>query len=408
MKRRTKTAAAVLAIGSLALAGCASGDSAESADGLVWSMWIGSTEDQTAWQAVGEAGAAASGVNVTLQGAPFADYWTKLSTQLGTSAAPCIVSMQSLRINQFNSGLLPLDDLIAGSDIDLAEFDQGALDAMQVDGQQYAIPYDTGPMVLFYNKDAFAAAGVADPAPGWTADEFDAATAKLKDAGQVGFASTVEDLFLESSVLAYNGGRVLDENGEFTFDDSAFGEGVEWIAEAVQDGRATVANGPDNTADDNAFVNGSAASVVGGPWLLLDFNAKTDFEIGVATLPAGPNGGGTFSAGSGFGISSECADPEAALSAIAGMTSEEVLTSLAEQGRAFPARTAAQQVWFDNAGIDGLQEAMDAALETAIPLPGSAKGDQFNQLLVQYGPQMVNGDKPADEVLPEIATQLGS
>lgn len=408
MKRRTKAAAAALAIGSLALAGCASGDAAAGTEGLVWSMWIGSTEDQAAWQKVAEAGSSAAGTDVTLQGAPFTDYWTKLATQIGTPAAPCIVSMQSLRINQFNSGLLPLGDLISNSEIDLTEFDQGALDALQVDGVQYGVPYDTGPMVLYYNKDAFTAAGVEEPQPGWTSGEFEAAAQKLKDNGQIALASTVEDLFLESTVLAYNGGRVLDENGELDFGDDAFAEGVDWIGGLVKDGKATIANGPDNTADDNAFMNGTAASVVGGPWSLLDFKAKADFAIGVATLPVGPNGGQTFSAGSGFGISSACADPESALKAVEGMTSEEVLNTLAEQGRAFPARTASQQVWYDNAGIEGLQEAMASALEMAVPLPGSAKGDQLNQLLVQYGPQMVNGEKPAAEVLPEIATQLGA
>lgn len=405
MKRRMMGVAAA-AVGVMAFAACTPGAGGGDAQGLTWSMWIGSTDDQQAWEAVGAAGAEAAGVPVSLQGAPFNDYWTRLSTQLGSSSAPCIVSMQSLRLDQFASGLLPLDDLIAGSDVDLSEFDAGALSALQQDGAQYALPFDTGPIVLFYNRDAFAAAGVAEPQPGWTTAEFDAAAAQLQAAGQVAFATTVEDLYIESSIFAATGGTMVTDDGTTDVTASAVADGVDYLAGLVQSGVATRADGPDGSADDNAFLNGSAASLVGGPWLMINFVDTADFQIGVATLPVGPNGGGTYSAGSGFGISSTCSQPEQAFAAISAMTSEEQLSTLAEQGRAFPSRTASQQVWYDNVGIDGAQATFEAALASATPLPGSAQGDQLNQLLAQYGPQMVNGDRPAAEVLAEMDAQL--
>ncbi|WP_225216519.1 ABC transporter substrate-binding protein [Microbacterium pullorum] len=404
--RARSAALAVTVGGALALTGCGASGSGGDGD-LIWSMWIGSTEDQQAWDAVAAAGAEAAGVDVTLQGAPFADYWTKLSTQLGTSSAPCIVSMQSLRLNQFTDGLLPLNDLIADSDIDIDAFDEGALEAMAFDGQQYALPYDTGPLVYFYNKDAYADAGVAEPEPGWTVDDFEAAAEQLAANDQIAHASSVEDLYLEASALAYNGASIISEDGEIAVDDPDFASAVEWLASLVEQGYATRADGADSTADDNAFANGTAAGMVAGPWQVLDVNAKTDFELGITTIPAGPGGGPTFSAGSGFGISSTCADPEAALEAIGAMTSPDVLSTLASDGRAFPARTAEQQLWYDNARVDGVDVAMSAALESAIPLPGSAQGDQLNLLLAQYGAQMLNGDQPAVEVLATMSDQLG-
>lgn len=399
------TAVAALAAGGLIMTGCSS----ESAggDGMVWSMWIGSTEDQQAWTEVANAGGEAAGVDVTLQGSPFSDYWTKLSTQLGSAAAPCIVSMQSLRINQFVDGLLPLGELIETSDLDIDAFDQGALDALAIDGEQYALPYDTGPLVLFYNRDAFTEAGIDQPEPGWTVEEFETAASALAENDRIAFHATVEDIYLQASALAYNGGRALADDGSFTLDDPAFAEAVEWLSGLVQDGVAAKANGPDGAADDNAFINGSVVSMVGGPWQLIDLNEKVGFDLGVATLPAAEDGQRTFSAGSGFGVSAGCSDPEAAFAAIAAMTSAEVLDTLAAQGRAFPARTAQQDVWYENAGVEGADAAMASALASAIPLPGSDKGDQFGQLLAQFGPQMVNGERPADEVLAEIAGQLG-
>ncbi|WP_166319940.1 ABC transporter substrate-binding protein [Microbacterium excoecariae] len=403
---KTRAGIAVAAVGALALTGCSSG-SGGSDGGLVWSMWIGSTEDQAAWETVADAGAEGAGLDVTLQGAPFADYWTKLSTQLGTDAAPCIVSMQSLRVNQFVDGLLPLDDLMASGDFDAAAFDEGAMAALAYDDQQFAIPYDTGPLVMYYNRDALEAAGVSDPAPGWSVSDFEDAAAALADNDQVALATSVEDLYLEATLLSYNGTQLLSEDGTYNLSSPEAAEGVEWLAGLVADGYATRADGADATADDNAFTNGSAAMLVGGPWQLLDLNSKTDFEVGVATIPAGDAGQATYAAGSGFGISTTCDDPEAAFAAITAMTSADILGDLAEQGRAFPARTAEQQAWYDNSGVDGLQEPFDSALASAVPLPGSAQGDQFNQLLAQYGAQMVNGDRPAADVLADIASQLG-
>ncbi|WFR67157.1 hypothetical protein P9139_00345 [Curtobacterium flaccumfaciens] len=90
------------------------------------------------------------------------------------------------------------------------------------------------------------------------------------------------------------------------------------------------------------------------------------------------------------------------------MTSEKVLTSLAEQGRAFPGRTAAQQAWYDNTGIDGVEDTLKAALDKAVPLPGNKQSDQLSQLFAQYGLQAVNGQTSGKETMSSIASQLGT
>ncbi|MGW4728111.1 ABC transporter substrate-binding protein [Streptomyces shenzhenensis] len=406
MRVRT-VAVATTAVGALLLTGCSGGQSSGSSDTLTWSMWIGSSDDQKVWEGVGNTGAEASGKKVSLQGSPFNDYWTKISTQLGTSAAPCIVTMQSLRVNQFSEGLLPLDDLIKSTGFDTAAFDEGAMKALAVDGKQYAIPYDTGPLLLFYNKDAFAKAGVDAPKPGWTVNDFETAATALKKNGQVALATTVEDIFLEGTILSTGGAKMIDDSGKVSLDSPKTAQAIEWIAGLVKDGTATKADGADASADDNAFINGTAAATVGGPWNSLDFKAKAKFDVGVTTIPSPEGAQQTYSAGSGFGISKTCSDPTAAFKAITAMTSEKTLTSLAKDGRAFPARTAAQAAWYENAGIDGAKETLDSALASAVPLPGSADGDKLNQMLSQYGPQMVNGEKPAAGVLAEISRQIG-
>ncbi|MGI3783339.1 MAG: ABC transporter substrate-binding protein [Janthinobacterium lividum] len=319
MKRHALTALALSAL--LPLAACGGGSSGSGSasasggttDQLTWSMWIAGQEDQAAWQKVADA-ASQGGAKVTIQGAPFTDYWTKLRTQLSGGSAPCIVTIQSLRAANYSDVLLPLDDLAAKAGTKLDEFDPTALEGMKVDGKLYALPYDTGPVVMLYNKDLFDEAGVPEPRPGWTAAEFEADGEKLKAKNKELFATSVEDLFLESQILAYNGGRVIKADGTLDATDAAFAQGLDWDASLVSKGYATQASA-DGSADDNAFVNGKVATYVDGPWSLLGTKAKAKFHLGVTSLPAGSTPT-TFSAGSGFGVSKKCQYPDQAFAAI--------------------------------------------------------------------------------------------
>ncbi|MFE2938430.1 extracellular solute-binding protein [Streptomyces sp. NPDC059255] len=401
------SATAVGAAMVLALTGCSSstGTSSQSKDSLVWSMWISGTADKAAWQKVADGAGADGGPKVTVQGSPFNDYWTKLRTQLGTGGAPCIVTVQSLRAANYTDVLRPIDEYAKSAGTDLPAFDATALNGMKVGGKLYALPYDTGPLMMFYNKDLFRQVGAAAPTPGWTVAEFEAAAAKFKAAGKPMLASSVEDLNLESMILGYNGGRVITSDGQLEPENAKFAQGLDWLSGLVKKGEATQASA-DGSADDNAFVDQKAGLYIDGPWSLLQQKAKVKFPLGVTTIPAGTSGPSSFSAGSGFGISKQCKYPEQAYRAIETMTSEKTLTSLAQQGRAFPARTAAQKAWYDNAGIDGAEFLFTVAQKNATPLPGNKQSDQLNQLFVQYAIQAVNGQSSGTETMKSVAGQL--
>jgi multiple sugar transport system substrate-binding protein len=410
MQRRFIAGFAAAAAVTLVLTGCSSGSSAggsQSEDALTWSMWIAGKEDKAAWQKVADTVKSEDGITLTIQGAPFENYFTKLSTQLSAGGAQCVVSMQSLRAANYTTSLLPLDDLAKQQKIDLSAFDSTALDGMKVDGKLYGLPYDTGPIMMFYNKDLFKQAGVAEPKPGWSVDDFEAAGAALKAKGITELGSTVADLNLESMVYGYNGGRVITSEGKIDATDAEFADGLDWLGSLVEKGYATQASS-DSSTPGNDFAAGKVAMYTDGPWSLISQKAKVQFDLGVTTLPAGTSGPSTFAAGSGFGVSKQCKYPEQALKAVQTMTSEKVLTSLAEDGRAFPARTAAQDAWYSSAGIDGAEAALEAALAKSSPLLGNKQSDQLSQLFTQYALQAVNGQTSGKETLSSIAGQLGT
>jgi multiple sugar transport system substrate-binding protein len=72
--------------------------------------------------------------------------------------------------------LMPLDDLVAESRINRADFHAGEWEGTHTEGRQYAVPLLTNPELLYYRKDMFAACGVEPPT---TTDQVLSAAQKL-------------------------------------------------------------------------------------------------------------------------------------------------------------------------------------------------------------------------------------
>jgi len=403
-----------LMVASGLLAGCGGGDSSggtEGADGtvtLTWSMWASGTDDRNAWQQVAdEVTAANPKIKITLDTAPFTDYFTKLGTRLAGGSAPCIVSMQSLRTGGYTGGMLPLDDLIAKHGFDTSDFDKSIMAGLASGGKQYALPYDFGSLVVTYNKDMFQADGVAAPKIGWTMADFESAAKALTRNGKYGFAAYPVDLYMFPMLLSRTGAKPVDDSGKLALTGDPMVTAFQWYADlAAKEGVAPKVPGVDNNFPDTQFLNGNVAMSVNGPWSVLSLKKQAKFGVGLATIPAGPDGTKTYSAGSGFGISKSCAHPEQAFAAITTMTSAKVLGELGALGRAFPARAAVQDQWYNNA-FPGAKEVIDAANASAIPFRTTADWDQVTKLLTQYGVQAFNGQATAANVLQQVQQQAG-
>jgi multiple sugar transport system substrate-binding protein len=123
-------------------------------------------------------------------------------------------------------------------------------------------------------------------------------------------------------------------------------------------------------------------------------------------MPAGDNGSHSQVAGSGFGISRSCEHPEEAMKAISVITGPEAEQYLAEQGRAYPARTAQQDAWFTE-DLAGAKEGLQAAIDRSVAVPNTPKYTQVYQLFTQYGIQAVNGQMDVPTFLETVQQQAG-
>ena len=378
---------------------------------LTFQFWIAGDADKQAWETVtAVAMADHPGLKITVQGTPWPDYWTKIGNQLSNTGAPCIVGMQSLRLAAYADQLVPMDDLMVKYGVKAEDFDKSIFDSMKHGGKQVALPYDFGPLIVYYNRDSFKAANIAEPKPGWTLEDFTKAATTLTTGGKFGFTTASIDQEYLSWVLDLSGAEVLDANGKLAVNSPAFVDGYKKYVDLMRSSIAppvTVAGYDGYLNMLTAWTSGTAAMYVDGPWMVISNRDAVKFDMGMVPMPAGPGGSKHYTAGSGFGISKQCPTPEAAFQAIVSMTSDKALTGLASVGRAYPARPAVADAWYTAAKIEGARETLDYANAHSVPWLTPPNWVQMADLFDRTGLQALTGELTPEEVLKTVQEQGG-
>ncbi len=161
-------------------------------------------------------------IKVELTNIPEGDYGTKVETALAAGAPPDLGFTGDRK--WYKEGVwLPLDDAIKAAGIDLTTWNPGIIgapgvmnteEACKYEGKLYCLGSYTGAVVLFYNKDMFKAAGIAEPKP-WppmTLDQYVDIACKLtqKDKEIWGTANGDPVTWLPWEVVASPDGRKTD------------------------------------------------------------------------------------------------------------------------------------------------------------------------------------------------------
>jgi multiple sugar transport system substrate-binding protein len=230
-------------------------------------------------------------------GVPF---YTKVQTSSAVGEAPDVMTYHASRIPlAVKQGILQeitADDFKAMG-LGEADFAKATWDAVTIDGKQYAVPLDTHPIVLYYNKDILAKAGLlgADGKPTGLngAENFKAAMTKAKEAGaKFGIAGVTADgnfMFRTIySMMCQQGGELMTD-GEFLAGDNAakMQNALAMIADWTKNGlQSSYTDYPATVA---LFTSGSAAFMINGVWevpTMTDLHKSGKlFEWGAMELP---------------------------------------------------------------------------------------------------------------------------
>lgn len=247
-------------------------------------------------------------------GVPF---YTKVQTSAAVGEGPDVMTYHASRIplavSQGTLSEITAEDW-AAMGLSADTFAQQTWDAVNVDGKQYAVPFDTHPIVLYYNKDKLEAAGLigADGLPTGLdgIDNFKAALQKIKDGGTTwGLSTTTADgSFAFRTIYSY----LCQQDGTIGVD-GAWLEGdnldklknsVQVIADWVKDGYTPeYTDYPANVA---LFTSGEAAMMINGVWevpTMVDLEKQGKlFNWGAIELPVMFNHACTYADSHSFAI----------------------------------------------------------------------------------------------------------
>jgi multiple sugar transport system substrate-binding protein len=282
--------AAVLAAGApLVAAGCSrepvDADAAREAHGPI-TIWVSSNEQELAWgKAVTEAwNAEHPDEPVTCQEVP-----AGTSSEEAVTAA--IVAGTSPDL-VFNCSPAALPDWVRqGGLVDLATFDGGAehiesrngpTAELYADGDQYyQLPWKANPVMVMYNRDLFAAAGIDPDSPGMdTYDSFLEGARAIVQSGAAGVAMWPDpsSTFYQSwfdyypLYLAQTGGTMLVDDGRATFDSDDGRAVAEFWHTIYGEGLA-----PREKSTDDAMTTGAAAMATTGPYAIATYKDTIDY-----------------------------------------------------------------------------------------------------------------------------------
>jgi multiple sugar transport system substrate-binding protein len=175
------------AAGALAVAG-ALGTPAFAQDRRIRHYWWGNPErDKRTLAVIDIFNGKNPGIVVEGETLGFADYFTRLTTQIAGGNMPDVIQMGYGVMFEYikNGAIVPLDDYV-GKSLDVSKIDQSALDAGTVDGKLYAVSIGANSHVAMYNTRLYEAAGIKvgenfDPF-GWTYDDVSRIGKAVKDA----------------------------------------------------------------------------------------------------------------------------------------------------------------------------------------------------------------------------------
>ena len=414
-QRATRLAALAAAV-AFAAAACSSSGSSPAAAGpsskvnLTW--WHNATADplKSIWQNAANAFHAANpNVTFTIDPIQNEQFTTKVPLALQSNDPPSLYQQWGggQEASQVTSGkLMDLTSLTTSWIGELGPAAQG----WQVNGKQYGVPFDLHVVGFWYNKQAFAKAGITDTPT--TLDQLNADVTKLKAAGVAPIAIGSKDKWPDAFYWDYFAVRECSITTLKKADASLDLSDPCWT-KAGDDLKTFLATNPFQTgflgtasqqgagSSAGMVADGSAAMELQGDWdpsvmASLSSNANLNSDLGWFPFPAVPGGAGdpSVALGGGDGFSCTTGATSACADFLKYIDSTPIQEKIAAAGGGLPANGAAStaltdptlkqvlqydqkaayvQMYFDTAFPTAAGQALDAAVADFFAGQGTAQ-----------------------------------
>jgi sn-glycerol 3-phosphate transport system substrate-binding protein len=328
----TLAAAAAMALGAFAMPGTAApargGDKCplkalDNADGTVEiTFWHSMTRanEETLIRLTDAFNSSQSKVRVNLVNqTSYEDTVEKFRNALATGEVPDIAQLPETFLQQAidSQSILPVQACVDADKYELSDYLPRVLEYYTVEDTLWALPFNVSNPVLYYDKNAFIAAGLDPEQPPATLDEVRAASEAITASGYpAGFALKIDAAFFEHFLSKSGKPYVNNGNGrkeratEVEFDNRQGREYFTWMSDMVDDGLAVTNARTGASAIDNylAIGNSQAAMTIdsiaglGTIAQVLGSGQFAHVDLGVAPMPGPVGKGGVLVGGAAFYI----------------------------------------------------------------------------------------------------------
>ncbi|RWZ54506.1 ABC transporter substrate-binding protein [Halobacillus fulvus] len=233
-------------------------------------------------------------IQVNMLNVDWGEYYTKLRTALASNTAPDVSIAHQSKLSELvpTGALTDLSQVAEEVEFDWSNISENQLEATVFDDKNYAVPLDSHALIMYYNKDYLADAGLLDeneeikmePGVDGFVSMLEELQASLPD-GVFPFASQTDDVhpfwiwYALYSQMEDGGEYITDDQA--SFNNAAGEEALQVMSDMTEQGLwpKNVTNGYD------LFKTGKAAINFTGVWATGNYEQNEELNFGAASLP---------------------------------------------------------------------------------------------------------------------------
>jgi arabinogalactan oligomer/maltooligosaccharide transport system substrate-binding protein len=376
---------------------------------LVYWDTMGDSERPVMQEIIGEC-EAELGYTVSYEYVPFSEAQNNYRTAAQAGNAPDILRTEIAWGPEFAAlgFLYDITDSVTQEEID--SYIPAAFNYNVWHDRVWGLPQVTDAPALLYNKSIFEAAGLDPEAPPQTMEELQAAAEAISamDGDVVGIATPAAAYFFQPFMWAFGGGLIDSDDLEIHINDEGTIEALNFVTGLLESGAMGPAYDPANQYNNNqvAFKEGQAGMLINGPWASSDILSGPEFvdnpeNLGVAPVPAGPEGQGSPVGGHEYTIYAGSPFPAEALELIRCLNSVEHQVRLAAELNLVPTLLEAyeDEGLQENAILQGFLAQMQVATNRPVIPAGG-------QIYTEFGPRydaVILGEQEPQEAMDAVA-----
>lgn len=347
-------------------------------------------------------------VTVEFRAVAFDDLVNETLKAVATGNPPDMISLDNPDFAMFSSrgAMLDITDRVAASTVIKAEnYYPGPWNSVMWDGKVYGVPKATNTIALFYNKDLFAKAGIAEPPKTW--DELLADAKALNDPANKVYGLTWSARANEEGTFQFLPWIQMSGGGYDKVNGPGAVKALELWKTMLDDklgSQDVLSQGQwDSTGTFNA---GNAAMAISGPWELGRMATDAKFDWGVTLLPTETPDGARSSAMGDFnwGIFAATQHPDESFRMLEYFVSQA--DRLFPEFSNIPARSDIALPSTGDARKDAALAVFQEQLKYAQPRGPHPEWAKISKAIYDAMQQALTGQMPAQDALDQAQTTI--